>query len=110
MTHTCNPSYLEGWDWEVHDLRPARANSLRDPHLQNKQSKMDWIHGSRGRLPALQVQNPDSHPPPKKIAEVLLGVPLRKNLEYDRDWVKYASPWPEVLRSPLSHGMVLSSC
>jgi hypothetical protein len=27
--------------WEDPGLRPALANSLRDPHLQNNQSKMD---------------------------------------------------------------------
>jgi hypothetical protein len=29
----CNPTYLGGWDQEDHSLRPAHANSSRDPHL-----------------------------------------------------------------------------
>jgi hypothetical protein len=40
VTHTCNPSFLRGWDWENCSLRPMWANSLR-PHLQNNQRKMD---------------------------------------------------------------------
>jgi hypothetical protein len=28
---TCDLSYLGGWDWEDHDLRPAWANCSRDP-------------------------------------------------------------------------------
>jgi hypothetical protein len=64
MAHTCNPSYLGGWDWEDCSLRPAWANSKTPvstnswawchipvkiggswsrmawrPHLQNKQNK-----------------------------------------------------------------------
>jgi hypothetical protein len=30
VAHTCNPSYLGGWDWEYHGSRPAQANSLWD--------------------------------------------------------------------------------
>jgi hypothetical protein len=50
----CNPSYLGGWDWKDHSLRPAMTNSSRDPHLQNKHSKMDWRCGSSHRESALQ--------------------------------------------------------
>jgi hypothetical protein len=31
VAHTCNPSYLGGWDWEGHDSRTAWANSSQDP-------------------------------------------------------------------------------
>jgi hypothetical protein len=36
--HTCNPTYLWGWDWEDHSLRTARAISSRNPHFQNNHS------------------------------------------------------------------------
>jgi hypothetical protein len=35
VAHTCNPSYSGGRDQEDHSLKPARANSLRDPILKN---------------------------------------------------------------------------
>jgi hypothetical protein len=31
MAHTCNPSYLRGWDQQDHGSKPAQANSLWDP-------------------------------------------------------------------------------
>jgi hypothetical protein len=40
---------LGRWSWEDCDSKPCWANSLRDPHLQNNQSKMDWRYGSSGR-------------------------------------------------------------
>jgi hypothetical protein len=40
VAHTCNPSYLGGWDQENRGLRPAQENSSQ-PHLQNDPSKMD---------------------------------------------------------------------
>jgi hypothetical protein len=49
MVHACNPSYLGGWDQKDHCSRAAQANSWRDPHLQNNQSKMDWRCGSSSR-------------------------------------------------------------
>jgi hypothetical protein len=36
---------------------PAQTNTLRDPHLQNNQSKMDWRCGSSGRTPVLPAQS-----------------------------------------------------
>jgi hypothetical protein len=42
VAYVCNPSYLGGWDWKDCGWRPAQANSLRDLHLQNNHSKMDW--------------------------------------------------------------------
>jgi hypothetical protein len=44
--HACNPSYLGGWYWEDHSLRPAQANSSRS-HLQNNQNKGPevWLKG-----------------------------------------------------------------
>jgi hypothetical protein len=46
---------LWGWDQEDGGLRPAQANSSKNPHLQNNQSQMDWRCGSSCRAPALQV-------------------------------------------------------
>jgi hypothetical protein len=70
VTHTCHPSFLEGWDQEDHGLRPAWANSLRDPHLQNIQSKMGWRCGSSSRVAALQVRSPEFKSPPKKQKKI----------------------------------------
>jgi hypothetical protein len=39
VAHTCNPTYLRGWDQEDWGLRPAQANCSWDPHFQNNQSK-----------------------------------------------------------------------
>jgi hypothetical protein len=55
----CNSSFLGGWDQKDCGLRPASTNSLWEPHLQNKQSKMDWRCGSSGKSPTLQVQTPE---------------------------------------------------
>jgi hypothetical protein len=54
VSQACNTSYLKGWEWEDHSLRPAWANSSRDPI-----SKMDWRYGSSSRATALQVQSPE---------------------------------------------------
>jgi hypothetical protein len=35
VAHACNPSYSGGRDQEDCDLKPAQANSLRDPILKN---------------------------------------------------------------------------
>jgi hypothetical protein len=40
VSHTCNPSYLGGRDWEDQGLRPAQANNLQY-YLQNNWSKID---------------------------------------------------------------------
>jgi hypothetical protein len=45
VAHAFNPNYLGGWDEEDGDSRPAWANSPWDPHIQNKQSKMNWRYG-----------------------------------------------------------------
>jgi hypothetical protein len=62
VAYTYNPSYLWGWGREDWGLRPALANSSRDPHLQNNQRKMDWRCCSSGRVPTLQVQSPEFKP------------------------------------------------
>jgi hypothetical protein len=36
MAHACNPSYTGGRDQENCSLRPAQANSLRDPILKTQ--------------------------------------------------------------------------
>jgi hypothetical protein len=43
VAHVCDLCYLVSWDWEDRASRPAQANSSQDPHLQNNQSKMDWL-------------------------------------------------------------------
>jgi hypothetical protein len=35
VAHSCNPSSWGGGDQKDRSSRPARANSPRDPHLQN---------------------------------------------------------------------------
>jgi hypothetical protein len=39
VAHACNPSYSGGRDQEDRSLKPARANSLRDPILKNPSQK-----------------------------------------------------------------------
>jgi hypothetical protein len=39
MAHTYNLSYSGGRDQEDHGSKPALANSLRDPNLENTQYK-----------------------------------------------------------------------
>jgi hypothetical protein len=41
VAHTCNPSYLGGWNQEDLYLRPFQANSLWDPHLEITRAK--WL-------------------------------------------------------------------
>jgi hypothetical protein len=43
VAHTCNPSYLGGWDWEDHNLRSVQANSLWDPISKTTIAK--WTEG-----------------------------------------------------------------
>jgi hypothetical protein len=65
---TCSFKSLDFWllgrlrSGRLRSGRFAQANSSLDPHLQNKQSKMDWRSGSSGRGPALQVQSPEFKP------------------------------------------------
>jgi hypothetical protein len=40
VAHACNPSYSGGRDQEDHGLKPAQANSLRDPISKNPSQKM----------------------------------------------------------------------
>jgi hypothetical protein len=45
VTHTCNPSYVGGWDREDRGSKPAQMNTSWD-YLQNNQSKTDmdgWL-------------------------------------------------------------------
>jgi hypothetical protein len=39
MAHACNPSYLRGRDQEDHGLKPAQANTLRDPISKQPEQK-----------------------------------------------------------------------
>jgi hypothetical protein len=41
--HTCNSSYLGGWNWDDHAWRPAWANSLWDPI--SKITRAKWTGG-----------------------------------------------------------------
>jgi hypothetical protein len=46
VAHTCNSSYSEGRDEEDRDLKPARANSLRDPIWKKPMTKkglVEWL-------------------------------------------------------------------
>jgi hypothetical protein len=62
MAHAYNPTHLKDWDQEDHGSRPAQANSLWEPHLQNSQTKMNWRCGSSSGTPALQVQSTEFKP------------------------------------------------
>jgi hypothetical protein len=43
--HSCNPSYSGGRDQEDHSLKPAQANSYRDPILKYLIQKglVEWL-------------------------------------------------------------------
>jgi hypothetical protein len=43
------PVILTTWEPEIEIERPPWANSSKDPHLKNNQSKMDWRCGSRAK-------------------------------------------------------------
>jgi hypothetical protein len=43
VAHTCNPTYLGGWDWDGHSSRPVWANSSWDPIW--KTPKYQYIKG-----------------------------------------------------------------
>jgi hypothetical protein len=45
MAHACSPSYSGGRDQEDYGLKPAQANSPRDPILKNPSPKrlMEWL-------------------------------------------------------------------
>jgi hypothetical protein len=52
VTRAYNPSYSGGRDQEDHSLRPAQANSLKDPVSKILNTKTGWWSGSSGRVPA----------------------------------------------------------
>jgi hypothetical protein len=43
LAHTCNPSYLGGWDQKDWSLKPAQGNSLWDPF--SKITRAKWTGG-----------------------------------------------------------------
>jgi hypothetical protein len=45
VAYTCNPSYSGGRDQEDHSLRPAQANSSKDPISKNPAQKkaVEWL-------------------------------------------------------------------
>jgi hypothetical protein len=48
VAHTCNPSYSGGRDQEDGGLKPARANSSRDPMLKKpitEKRPVEWLKG-----------------------------------------------------------------
>jgi hypothetical protein len=47
VAHICNPSYSGGREQEYQGLKPAWANSLRDPILKKPITKKGWWNGSR---------------------------------------------------------------
>jgi hypothetical protein len=67
------PVILTTWEAEIGRIAGLRASlhkSFTRSHLKNNQSKIDWLHGSSGRIPVLQAQSlefkPQSHPKIKK--------------------------------------------
>jgi hypothetical protein len=46
VVHACNPSYSRGRDQEDCGLKPAQANSLRDPvskKAHHKKGLVEWL-------------------------------------------------------------------
>jgi hypothetical protein len=60
VAHTCNPSYLGGWDQEDHSSRPSPENSSQDS-ISRITRETDWRCGSKDRAPALQSCSPESN-------------------------------------------------
>jgi hypothetical protein len=56
VTHTCNPSYLGGSNQEDHSLKPAWANSSRDPisKIQHKKELAEWLKWWSASLASLK--------------------------------------------------------
>jgi hypothetical protein len=98
VAYTCNPSYLRGWDWEDGGSRPAQANSSRDPHLQNNQTKTDWRCGSSRKVSSLQVQSPSSNPSPTKKKK-LLPKPGAMAHSYNPSYLESRYPENHIWRS-----------
>jgi hypothetical protein len=59
VAHTCNPSYLRGWDWGP---RPVLADRFRD--TSSKITRAQWTGG------VAQIQNPNPVPPKKKKKKI----------------------------------------
>jgi hypothetical protein len=90
VAHTCNPSFLGGWDWEDHGSRTAQANSSQDPISKITIAK--WTVGVAQAVACLLFKckapssnsNPIFHPNPakkKKLFSVIL--PYRKESASD---------------------------
>jgi hypothetical protein len=66
VAHTCDPGYSGGRDQEDHGLKPAQANSCRDPISKRPITKKGWWNGSRCRLsvqaPVLKKQTNKKNP------------------------------------------------
>jgi hypothetical protein len=46
VAHSCNPSYSGGRDQEDHGLKPAQANSSKDPIMKKlitKKGLVEWL-------------------------------------------------------------------
>jgi hypothetical protein len=54
-----NPCYSGGRNRENCSLKPAQANSLRDPISRKPTTKQGWQSGSSGIVPAQQVWSPE---------------------------------------------------
>jgi hypothetical protein len=72
VAHACNPSYSEGRDQEDHSLKPAQANSSRDPISKNSYHTKKWADGvAQGEDPEFK---PRYHKKKKKRAEGIAEV------------------------------------
>jgi hypothetical protein len=123
QAHAYNLSYLEGWDQENHSSRSAWIDSLRDPHFQNNQSKMNWRCVSSGRVPASQVQSPEFKPQSykKKCFEVSWeldssnkGLPRSSSGLVSSSLKLMQKSWVQVLTmlyaSPMASEQFVASC
>jgi hypothetical protein len=67
VAHACNPSYMGEEICRIAvQGQPGQIVLETAPpphtHLQNNQSKLDWRHGSSGRVPSLQAQSTEFKP------------------------------------------------
>jgi hypothetical protein len=106
VAYICNARYLGVRDQEDCSVRSAWANSSRDPHLQNNQSKIDWRCGSSGEclLYKCQALSAKTSPTKRKKRTPILALRTECRFARSRSEVKeLLVVWSLGLGFPSSH-------